>query len=243
MTTTILVGSLVTLLGAFGAATGVLTAKRAARIKALMPLSAGLLLGMAVFLILPEALNSGRWPAVIGFSITGCAVFAVVEHYLGHAHTEHEESSLSGYPIAWVPLFVALSLHNSLDGWNTGLACQLAHSKLVWTFLAGMGLHKCTAGAASGAIFRASLRSTRLSLGAALAAEAFTLVGLRLEVSLSSILGEQWTVWLMAATGGSFLYLAFHALQQARRRASVNITFRYATFGFASVWLVSLLNR
>ena len=69
------------------------------------------------------------------------------------------------------------------------------------------------------------------------------MVGLRLEVSLSSILGEQWTVWLLAATGGSFLYLAFHALQQARRRASANITFRYATFGFASVWLVSLVSR
>ena len=243
MTTTTLVGSLVTLLGASGAATGVLAAKRAARIKALMPLSAGLLLGMAVFLIFPEALISGRWPAVLGFSVAGCAVFAIVEHYLGHAHREHEESAASGYLIAWLPLFVALSLHNSLDGWNTGLACQLADPKLVWTFLAGMGLHKCTAGAAAGAIFRASLRSTSQSLSAALAAEAFTLVGLRLEVSLSSTLGEQWTVWLLAATGGSFLYLAFHALQQARKRASANITFRYATFGFASVWLVSLASR
>ena len=243
MITTILVGSVVTLLGASGGVMGVLAAKRAARIKALMPLSAGLLLGMAVFLIFPEALISGRWPAIVGFALTGCAVFAVVEHYLVHAHGEHEKSVGSGYLIAWLPLLVALSLHNALDGWNTGLACQLADPKLVWPFLAGMGLHKCTAGAAAGAILRASLRSTIPSLCAALAAEALTLVGLMLELSVNSILGERWTVWLLAATGGSFLYLAFHTILLARRRASANITFCYATFGFASVWLVSLASR
>ena len=243
MTTTILVGSLVTLFGASGAAMGVLATKRAARIKELMPLSAGLLLGMAVFLILPEALTSGRWPAILGFSVAGCAVFAVAEHYLGHAHGEREESVSSGYLVAALPLLVALSLHNALDGWNTGLACQLADKKLVWAFLAGMGLHKCSAGAAAGAIFRASLRSTIGSLCAAVVAEALTLVGLMLEQSLSSILSQQWTVWLLAATGGSFLYLAFHALEIARRGASANVTFRYATVGFASVWLVSLAGK
>ena len=51
MTTTILVGAILTLLGMFGAAIGVLAAERAARIKQLMPFSAGLLLGIAVFLI------------------------------------------------------------------------------------------------------------------------------------------------------------------------------------------------
>jgi hypothetical protein len=59
-------------------------------------------------------------------------------------------------------------------------------------------------------------------------------------VPLRSILGERWTTWLLAATGGSFLYLVFHAIQQARWREKANLTFRHATLGFASVGLVSL---
>jgi hypothetical protein len=55
----------------FGAAMGVLAAEHAARIKQLMPFSEGLLLGIAVFLIFPEALVSGQWPTIVGFSITG----------------------------------------------------------------------------------------------------------------------------------------------------------------------------
>jgi zinc transporter ZupT len=241
MTTTILVGTILTLLGMFGAAMGVLAAEHAAKIKQLMPFSAGLLLGIAVFLIFPEALGSGRWPVIIGFSVAGCVVIAVAENYLGHAHAEHDGAVAFGNWRAWAPLLVALSLHDALDGWNIGLACNLADPKLVWTFLAGMGLHKCTGGVASGAIFRASIRSTGRSLLAAAAAEALTFAGVMLEVSLRSILGERWTAWLLAATGGSFLYLAFHAMQQARRRENGNLTFRYAMLGFASVGLVSLL--
>lgn len=175
--------------------------------------------------------------------MTGCAVFAIAEHYLGHDLAEHKGAVAFSNWSAWAPLLVALSLHDALDGWNIGLACNLADPKLLWTFVAGMGLHKCTGGAAAGAIFRASIRSTGRSLLAAVAVEALTLAGVMLEVSLRTILGGRWTAWFLAVTGGSFLYLAFHAIQQARRRENPNLTFRYAILGFASVGLVSMLSR
>lgn len=241
MTMAILVGGLITMLGASGSAMGILATKRATMVSKLMPLSPGLLLGMAVFLIFPEALNSARWSTILGFSLVGYVFFVFVEHCLGRVRSEHQESlRSSGGLMAWLPLLIALSVRNALDGWNAGLACQHANQKLVWSFLAGMGLHKCTAGAAAGAIFRSVIPSTIRSLSAAVAVEAVTLVGLLLALSLSSVLGDQWTVWLLAATGGSFLYLATHAMRQARKRASAITTYRYAALGLAGVWVVSL---
>jgi zinc and cadmium transporter len=239
-----LIVALVTLLGMAGATIGVRAAREAERVRKLVPFSAGLLLGMAFFVIFPEALASGRWPVIFGWSAFGCGLFALVEWYLDKApHEDEPADKLHHRHIALFPLLVAVCLHNALDGWNVGLATQLPDKSLEWTFLAGMGVHKLTSGAAMGAIFRTAAPSTRVAMYAAVGAEFLTIAGAVAEMSLHSILGDGWTALLLAATGGSFLYLGIHALREARRHNHPTATAGYAGVGLMAIGVLALVTR
>lgn len=187
---------------------------------------------MATFLILPEAFQSGPWPIVTFFLLAGCATFAWLERKIGHSL--HSESA-HAQTIPLSTIFAVVALHNALDGWNMGIAFQISTGGFARAFSIGMGIHKCVGGLAIGAILRRSCARTVRNLALAATAEAFTLLGAVAERGLIAHIGQGWTVWFLAATGGSFLFLAFHSFAELNRGVGLTRTIRFGALGFAVV--------
>src|SRR5438552_6234578 len=104
------------LAGVCGAVSGVIVTSRTASLRQLVPFSSGLLLGMAIFLILPEALSSARTPVVLTLCAGGCAIFGLIE-----ATVHNVGVRVAGM----IPLVSAVALHSFLDGWNIAIALTL----------------------------------------------------------------------------------------------------------------------
>ena len=231
--------SFLTALGILGACAGVLLSRQIKRIHHLTSITGGLFLGMATFLILPEAFRSGPWPVVAIFLVAGCVSFAWVERTL-HRSLDRGDSRILTMPLP--AIFGVIAVHNTLDGWNMGIALQISNSEFTRAFSIGMGLHKLIGGLAIGAMLRSASRSASRNLIVAATAEAVTLIGVAAERVLIAEMGHGWTVWFLAATGGSFLFLAFHALAEAKRGTNLNQTLWFGALGFAVVATAALVH-
>jgi zinc transporter ZupT len=219
--------------GVCGAVSGVIVTSRTVSLRQLVPFSSGLLLGMAVFLIIPEALSSARSTVVLALCAAGCALFGLFET------TIHNVSDgVSGL----VPLIFAVGLHSLLDGWNIAIALMLPSDRLIWAFVIGMSVHKLSSGFAIGAVFRASAGKRGSALAWAGATEGLTALGALLQIWSRYALGPRWTVWLIALTAGSFLYLSYHSFQHARAHSGLKGAAFPAAVGAAAVWVISLLH-
>jgi zinc transporter ZupT len=230
--------ALLTTLGIVGACAGVLVSQQIKRIHHLTSITGGLFLGMATFLILPEAFRSGPWPVVGAFLLAGCITFAWIERTLDRS-LHRTGSAIVAMPLPTI--FAVVAIHNALDGWNMGIALQVPSGTFTTAFSIGMGLHKCVGGLAIGAMLRSAYASTSRNLMVAATAEAITIVGALAERGLIAEMGQRWTVWFLAATGGSFLFLAFHALAEAKRGTNLNQTISFAAIGFAVVGAAAVL--
>ena len=83
----------------------------------------------------------------------------------------------------------------------------------------------------------------RRNLAVAALAEAVTILGLLAERLLLPRLGQAWTGWLLAATGGSFLFLALHIFAEARQEAGLPKTVSYAAVGFLIIAIAAVAER
>lgn len=222
-----LIASLVGL-GVAGACAGSVLFRQLKSISGLTSVTAGLFLGMAVLLVFPEAFHSGPWQIVTVFALLGCIGFALIERRL---HSLDVQASSSWRAPRWA-IFAIIALHNMLDGWNIGVALGFPNRGFAAAFAMGMGVHKFLGGLAVGAMVRRQSKSSANNFLTAAFAEAVTAVGVIAELTLISWVGQQWTVWFLAATGGSFLFLAFHIFAESWRSASWSVTLRYGIAGF-----------
>jgi zinc transporter ZupT len=226
----------VTAVGVCGAVSGVILTSRATPLGQLLPFSSGLLLGMALFLLLPEALSNSKPAVVLGFCAAGCFMFGLVEAAL---HSMHE--SPHSRTLGMIPLICAIGLHCVLDGWNIAIAVALPSVKLVWAFLIGMSVHKLTGGAAAGAILLSAAPRRNSAIFWAALCECLTAVGAVLQLSTRQTMGTKWTVSLMCLTAGSFLYLGYHSFQSARGKSGFRSAVFPALLGMGAIWIISLL--
>lgn len=229
-----------TLLGMGGAVSGVLTLGLAARLRRTAPIGAGLLLGMAVLVLLPEALETGTWMTLTISASGGVAVFAAIEWWL-HRTAGHKRD-LSSPHISMTPLFIAVSIHAIFDGWNVGMSRYLPDSGSVVPFIAAMSVHKLTEGLAIGAIFRTAANSAGRAMLAALASESLTFAGAVGAVALGSRLDTRSNSALLAAAGGGFLYLGWHALNSARKREGFRAICGPFMAGVLAIWIIALFS-
>jgi zinc transporter ZupT len=98
-----------------------------------------------------------------------------------------------------------------------------------------------TGGFAIGALIRASVPDRGGAVAIAATVESATLIGAWLFVALPISSGNAWTIWLLAATAGSLLYLAFHTLRRALESSSRTAAAGGAATGLFTIWLISLL--
>lgn len=122
----------------------------------IMSLVAGLMLGVALLHLLPEALY--RLPSVqsaVGWTLTGLLVtFLLIRTFDFHQHGavhddthEHEDSHapLPGHELSWVGLTIGLSIHTFIDGIALGAAVRaepIGHLTVSFAIFLAILLHK-----------------------------------------------------------------------------------------------------
>ena len=196
------------------------TARDRARI--VVPFSAGLLLGVAVFGLFPELVGAIGWPATLLAFLAGYALVFVINRYgypvCPSCSPEHDHTACTTVLHGFAPpLVVATAVHSFLDGWSIATAQAATHGLGVTVPLA-VALHKIPEGLALGAILCASTRSRAAAFGWSALAESATLAGGLVGVALVPQLGAGWLTYPLAMAGGVFSYLGFHAIHEEWKR-------------------------
>src|SRR5262249_47717233 len=153
----------------------------------MVPFSGGVLVGVALFWVLPETAESLRWPGALAWTIAGFALLWAIDRFIypvcpacSHTHEhDHCETRLHGFA---PPLLIASALHSALDGWGA------ASTEFGTALVLGIAFHKIPEGVALGVMARASLPSKMTALGWCAVAQAATLVGGAVEAAVAPVL-------------------------------------------------------
>jgi zinc transporter ZupT len=197
----------------------------------MVPFGGGVLLGVAIFWVLPEIASVLHWRGAIAWAAAGCALLFVIDRYVypvcpacSHTH-QHDtcETRLHGFAI---PLLIASTLHSMLDGWG-------AASTLGRALAFGMVFHKIPEGIALGVMVRASLKTRTSAILWCALAQAATLVGGGFETLLAPRMGIATLDAILAMAGGSFVFLGVHAIHGELRRRGAAPAFVPALTGVA----------
>jgi zinc and cadmium transporter len=203
----------------------------------MVPFSGGVLMGVALFWVLPEMAAFFGWPLSIAWTGAGFAALWMIDRFVyplcpacsgTHEH-EHCATELHGMAL---PLIAAAALHSAIDGWSLA-AAHSTGGGFGAAFVIGIAFHKVPEGIALGAIARASLPSRWSALGWCAAAQSATLLAGGAEMMFAAHLNERNLHALLAIAGGSFLYLGGHAVHGEVRRSGAGRSVLPALTGVA----------
>jgi zinc transporter ZupT len=204
----------------------------------MVPFAGGLLMGIAVFGLLPELVAEIGWAAGLLWSAAGYLMLLVISRYLfpvcpscasDHGH-EACPAALHGFT---APLVSAAVIHSMLDGWSIVTAQGAAVAGVRLALPIAVVVHKIPEGIALGAILRAAVTSRRAAFGWCLLAEGATLAGGAAALGLAPYLREMWLSYPLAIAGGVFFYLGFHAVHGEWKRRGAFPAFLPALTGAA----------
>ncbi|MDP9171776.1 MAG: ZIP family metal transporter [Acidobacteriota bacterium] len=175
------------------------------RARVLIPLSGGLLAGVAVFGLIPEIAHESGWPITLALAATGYGALALLDR--------------SGFPVCpgcshgqefARTLVAATAVHAFIDGW--GMVAAGNRGVVSAAIVSAMLLHKIPEGLALGAMLRVSAAGS--PLGMAVLAEAPTVAGgvVGLWATLGTTSRGDWVNYPLALVAGSFLFLGLHAI-------------------------------
>ena len=234
---------LATLVGWCGAALGLWLTSLRKRARTVVPFSAGVLLGVACFGLLPELAQEGGWLASLLLFAIGYGALHMINRYAyavcptcAHDHDHNEcASELHGFA---GPLIAAAALHSFLDGWGIASSQLSSAVGLRIAVPLAVTLHKLPEGIALGGILRASVRSRVTALGWCCVAEGTTLAGGAAGVWMAPHLGTHWITYPLGLTGGWLFYLGYHAIHEEWRRRGPGPAFVSAAAGIAGAALL-----
>jgi zinc transporter ZupT len=234
------------LIAILGAIAGVGLVSLHALSRWMVPFSGGVLVGVALFWMLPEMATEFGWAVAIAWTAAGFAVLLAIDRLVyplcpacsgTHAH-EHCTTELHGFA---TPLLIAAAVHSGLDGWSVAAANSSAGFGRA--FAIGIAFHKVPEGIALGAIARAALPSRWQAIWWCALAQSATLLGGGVESLLAPHMDARNLHVLLAIAGGSFLYLGGHAVHGEAQRSGVAPAFLPALTGVAGSsvlrWFVS----
>ena len=234
-----------------GAVLGARLASVARLARRMLPFGAGVLIGVALFFLLPELAGFFHWTTAVGWFAAGFLLLGVIDRYVksicpscSHTH-DHLRCGRPLHGFA-TPLLLAAAIHSLLDGWAIGAAAHTGSGNLGLALVAAIALHKIPEGIALGMLAQAALDSPVAALAGCAAAESATVAGAVLETSLASQLGAGGVHLLLALAGGAFLYLGYHAVHAEYRQTGAGPAFTPALTGVAgaaAIWLFSASHR
>lgn len=179
----------------------------------LIPLSGGLLAGLALFGLLPELARQIGAVQGVGLAAGGCLALMAFDRFLypvcpscspKHDH-EHCATSLHGFAI---PLVAAVAAHAFTDGWAL-IAVDGVAGRLSQVVVAAVFLHKIPEGLALGAMLRAAGLSDRGAVLWSAVAESATVLGGLIGLRTAPV---GWVSYPLAVAAGTFLFLGLHAI-------------------------------
>src|SRR5262245_35315198 len=123
MTAGIAAPALATFVGLLGAALGIWLTGLRQRARAVVPFSAGILLGVALFGLVPELAGELGWRVTVLLFAAGYGALLLVNRFVyrvcptcAHDH-DHNACATELHGFA-APLIAAAALHSFLDGWS-----------------------------------------------------------------------------------------------------------------------------
>jgi zinc transporter ZupT len=217
-------------------AAGVWLLGHAKHTRVLIPLSGGLLIGVAAFGLIPElVLDLGLLRSVL-LVAAGYALLNLLDRFAfsvcpscshDHSHEDCHEP-LHGFA---APLLMATAIHAFVDGWGLIAVQQGTHASGAKTaFAAALLLHKIPEGMALGTMLRASLDREVTALALCAAVELATVVGGATGLWLTP---AEWVDYPLAIAGGTFLFLGIHAVHGDWKRRGARFAFVPALAGAA----------
>lgn len=220
-----------TLVAIAGVAIGVLLGQPKQLSNHLGAAGGGLLLGIALFWLLPEIAEELGWTRSLAMAASLCLVLTGLERTLMHSGHSLREG-VAG------PLLAVTAIHSFLDGWSVRAAAGGAVVNIAVPL--GLALHKVPEGLALGWVTRRRFHSSVKAIAAGALAEIFTLAGAfaepRAQRSGVYHFGIWWTATMLALIAGTFAFLGFHAVWPGRRDKGVVLVFLVtaATVGAAA---------
>lgn len=212
-----------TAVGIAGASLGLWLTGLRQRARVVIPFSAGVLIGVALFGLVPELAGEIGWPISIALFAAGYGVLLLVNRYVyrvcptcSHDHDHNAcKQELHGFA---GPLIAAAALHSFLDGWSIATVQLAVPLGLRVAVPLAVALHKIPEGLALGGILRASIRSRATATGWAIVAEGATLLGGALGLIAGPHLGSQWITYPLGIAAGWLFYLGYHAVHEETKR-------------------------
>jgi zinc transporter ZupT len=236
----LLVPLLATFVGVAGAVLGLWLTGLRRRVRVVVPFSAGVLLGVALFGLLPELAEDVGWLVSGGLFAGGYGLLIAINRFAypvgaacAHDHDhDHDASATELHGFAG-PLIAAAALHSFLDGWSIAAVQSAAPLGLRVAVPLAVTLHKLPEGIALGGILRASISRRSTAMGWCALAEGATLAGGALALAMAPHLGSRWTTYPLGITAGWLFYLGYHAVHEEWKRRGAAPAFLSALSGVA----------
>jgi zinc transporter ZupT len=211
------------LIGVAGVFIGLWLTAAGRRTRLVVPFSAGVLLGVVLFGLLPELVEEIGWAATGIFFAGGYGLLYWINRHVAPvcpscAHDHDHQSCgnvLHGFA---APMIGASMLHSFFDGWSISTAQLASHHGIRLAVALAVALHKIPEGIALGAIVRASVSSRSTALFWSVSVEATTLVGGILGLAIAPQLGTAWITCPLALAAGWLFYLGAHAVHEEWKR-------------------------
>jgi zinc and cadmium transporter len=227
---------LATVVAIVSAAAGVWLLGHARHTRVLIPLSGGLLIGVAAFGLIPELVVDIGWLRGGVLVAFGYAILKALDRFAfsvcpSCAHDHSHESChepLHGFA---GPLLMATAIHAFVDGWGLVTVQAGTHTPGSGTiFAAALMLHKIPEGLALGTMLRASVDREVTALALCAAVELATVAGGATGYWLTP---AAWVSYPLAIAGGTFLFLGVHAVHGAWKSRGAGPAFIPALAGAA----------
>jgi zinc transporter ZupT len=225
-------------IGVAGAALGLWLTGLRQRVQMMVPFSAGVLLGVALFGLLPELAGQAGWMASGLLFAAGYGLLIAINRFAypvcptcAHDH-DHNSCATELHGFAG-PLIAASALHAFLDGWSIATVQSAAPLGLRVAVPLAVVLHKLPEGIALGGILRASMGNRAAAMGWCALAEGATLLGGVLGLAMAPHLGTQWILYPLGVTAGWLFYLGHHAVHEEWKRRGAAPAFLSALAGMA----------
>jgi zinc and cadmium transporter len=199
-----------------GGVLSALIARTHKRLCALISLGAGTLLGVAVFGIVPECLETLRWWQFILAAGTGYGLFALISKYVFHicpacAASHCDETLAHRFNEIAVPMMFALAIHCSADGLAL-TAGNESPGTLGFSMTLAICVHKLPEGLALGALLLGAGMARGRMLWLVAAVQSTTILGGVVGWLVLRDVSEFWVALVLAHAGGGFFYLGTHAI-------------------------------
>ncbi len=235
--------ALATAVGILGAVLGIWLTGLRERARAVLPFSAGVLIGVALFGLVPELAAEMGWAISLGLFGAGYGVLLLINRYVyrvcptcAHDH-DHNACSTELHGFA-APLIVAAGVHSFLDGWSIATVQLAVPLGLRVAVPLAVALHKLPEGLALGGVLRASVRQRSAALGWAVVAEGSTLAGGGLGLVMGPHLGTVWITYPLGVAAGWLFYLGYHAVHEELRRRGAQGVIGWALAGVAAAAVI-----